>query len=939
MSTFSEAIANLRQNAQLRKNEAKGYNSDEAKFATQRYQDQARLFLLAGDLGTKLIDKLATRAENDRINENLIRWHQDQLGLVSYLKSDEAEKASQNLLNNAKNHNIFSEKLSGTEAQWPELSNEVRETRQLSGKSGRIVETLALDDHAATFQAWYYNQLSTNNNMFLAMVDGVPTQLPVNSQTLTELQQYSRLQYLTKAFYDAKNVNRYSEAFLYLPKDRGGSGFGLEMIKHTNVIKSKIALEAKKNEAEYNIGISKDAFTRTKTVQSLDDYLYDLKAGYNSKDQINDWADTWKRFEGDMEGFLEQGMFTRKEIEHFANNYKVKINGQEMTLADYKPKLWKPTDKYGVEGKFITLAKEAKTKRNTAIAKNVNITVNQMTEGLIQNVTSGDIRSKQEIDLSIAEIVKVSQSADGTDAVDISALKKRIAALPKPETTPFAEKFLENYDLRKENNPTATVYDDSQFRLSLEKQLQKEGEDVKNHPLIQVRLQEELSAKAKVKDILDGIRKNEQIQKQNNEGIAVWQFKNATAERKYDMIEAYAIDLVIKNDQKVSGKLDLTEIRGQLEKFVKDNTATIEAPWENLEARLKAGGVLTDVEKKIYDLPFTKDTNGVYKNLNTLGTPLVTEEDRKEFREELLGANIIKDYDPTNPSEWIPAERTMFGSTILPLNGDDTKLDYNELIEKTGVVPQDIVQVANDLNMTTYDFIKTRMKAFGKEINPKWKKFLNHHEASMLGHAIKPRLLGKIKDGKYTNQQLPAYMSQFSPLAGASLVMTFGEVAEQFVQSIGASYEDFASSIDNDGEWISDVESQKALLGFYSGVAMSLGDQVFNDFNEGGQDQFVRAIKENVTLETLPSLLMSPEIGINAYANTGDIDFLPVLDSLQETKGQDNLNKLMQKLAKWWETEEPEEEENFTSETNDTFGDEIKTFSGTDNIDESLNPK
>ena len=939
MSTFSEAIANLRQNAQLRKNEAKGYNSDEAQFATKRYQDQARLFLLAGDLGTKLIDKLATRAENDRINEGLIEWHQDKLGLVSYLESDEAEQASQSLLNNAKAHNIFSEKLSETEARWPDLSNEIREDRQRTGKTDKIVQTLALDDHAATFQAWYHNQLSTNNNMFLAMVDGVPTQLPINSQNLTELQQRARLQYLTKAFLDAKNVNRYSKAFLYLPKERGGSGFGLEMIKHTDTIKAKIALEAKKNEAEYNIGISKDAFTRTKTVQSLEDYLYDLKAGYNSKDKVNDWADTWKRFEGDMEGFLEQGMFTRKEIEHFADKYIVKINGKEQTLAEYKPRLWKPTDKYGVEGKYITLAKEATKKRNTAIAKNVNITVNQMTEGLIQNVTSGAIRSQTDIDLSIAEIIKVSQSADGTDAVDVSALKKRIAALPKPETAALAEKFLENYDQRKDNDLTSTIYNDTQFRLPLEKQLQREGEDVKNHPLIQVRLEEELNAKAEVQDILDGIKKNEQIQKQNNEGIAVWQFKNSTAERKYDMIEAYAIDLVIKNNQKPSGKLTNNEIRGQLEKFVKDNTATIETTWNNLEARLKAGGVLTDAEQKIYDLPFTKDSNGVYKNLNTLGTPLVTEEDRKEFREELLDANIIKDYDPTNPNEWIPAERTIFGSTILPINGDDTKLDYNELIEETGVVPQDIVQVANDLNMTTYDFIKTRMKAFGKEINPKCEKFLNHHEASMLGHAIKPRLLGNIKDGKYTNQQLPAYMSQISPLAGASLVMTFGEVAEQFVQSIGSSYEDFASSIDNDGEWISDVESEKALLGFYSGVAMSLGDQVMNDFNEGGQDQFVRAIKENVTLEALPSLLMSPEIGINAYANTGDIDFLPVLDSLQETKGQDNLNKLMQKLAKWWETDEPEEEENFTSETDDTFGHEIRTFSGTDNIDESLNQK
>ena len=82
---------------------------------------------------------------------------------------------------------------------------------------------------------------------------------------------------------------------------------------------------------------------------------------------------------------------------------------------------------------------------------------------------------------------------------------------------------------------------------------------------------------------------------------------------------------------------------------------------------------------------------------------------------------------------------------------------------------------------------------------------------------------------------------------------------------------------------------------------------------------------------------MDEDVGFNAYSNTGDINYLPVVDSLKDTKGQDNLNKLMQKLAKFWEPTEPKEEENFTSETDPDFGHEIRTFSGTDNIDESLN--
>ena len=74
MSSFSQAIANLRNNNNARKNEAKGYNLDAAKFESQRLQDQGRLFLLAGDLGANLTKKLATRAENQRINDELISY-------------------------------------------------------------------------------------------------------------------------------------------------------------------------------------------------------------------------------------------------------------------------------------------------------------------------------------------------------------------------------------------------------------------------------------------------------------------------------------------------------------------------------------------------------------------------------------------------------------------------------------------------------------------------------------------------------------------------------------------------------------------------------------------------------------------------------------------------------------------------------------------------
>ena len=106
MTSFSQAIANLRNNNNARKNDAKGYNLDVAKFESERLQNQGRLFLLAGDLGANLSKKLAARAENERINGELISFVEKQG--ADYLGSLEAENASQILMQNAKDQNAMS---------------------------------------------------------------------------------------------------------------------------------------------------------------------------------------------------------------------------------------------------------------------------------------------------------------------------------------------------------------------------------------------------------------------------------------------------------------------------------------------------------------------------------------------------------------------------------------------------------------------------------------------------------------------------------------------------------------------------------------------------------------------------------------------------------------------------------------------------------------
>ena len=154
MSSFSQAIANLRNNLNARKNESKGYNLDEAKFASQDYQNQGRLFLLAGDLGANLTQKLATRKLEEQKNDFLVGKLKEEYA-NSYLGSDEAENASQILMQNDKDQNAMSLELSNIEAANPDFASVAREGKESSGALTKIADQMDLDNAHAEWPARY----------------------------------------------------------------------------------------------------------------------------------------------------------------------------------------------------------------------------------------------------------------------------------------------------------------------------------------------------------------------------------------------------------------------------------------------------------------------------------------------------------------------------------------------------------------------------------------------------------------------------------------------------------------------------------------------------------------------------------------------------------------------------------------------------------------
>ena len=301
-----------------------------------------------------------------------------------------------------------------------------------------------------------------------------------------------------------------------------------------------------------------------------------------------------------------------------------------------------------------------------------------------------------------------------------------------------------------------------------------------------------------------------------------------------------------------------------------------------------------------------------------------------EDKLELDSAKTVKinhEIKFTNPKTIIPEEKAVF---------KNQDIDYNKMLDDIGYIPDNIVDLAAYWGLTTADFIKYRQQANGKkELKPEYAIYLNEKEVSTLPSAMKNRLLGKIDDGQYTPESTSATVAQNSSLAGGPVVMTFGENGEDYVQAIGNTYKLFGDSIDDDGDFTFDGDSGKSLFGLYTGIGMSLDSNVFNDFQPGGAQLFVETVNQNLSQENIANMVTSPEFGFNAYSASGNIEFLPVVDMLQESKGQENLNKILKQLTKYWYT--PEEElTDDTSEEGDTSG---ETTDSTTIIDESLNTK
>lgn len=902
MSTFDENIANLRQNNRLRTSQIKTYNADVARFETAKFQRQGELMLLAGELGVNLFKKIEANRKKDQENEDIISEY-ERIG-KSWLQSEEAAKAEEKFKLSADNQNKQSDYITKVEEKTGgELSDVTSEAQIGTGKLSRLGHQNFLKNKDERFGAWANNQLLNSDEIFFANIDGVPTKIKVNDPNLTYNKKIAVWNHLTREYLKQHDIQKYSKEFLYLPTDRGGSGFMASIIETRQGALEKLKTEYKIELSEVTITEATRQFANVKTSQSFNDLLTSVKGGYDAKGKPLTYAGVWKRLnEKIFPQMIDAGKLSPDDVIEIGEKTTLIINGQKVNLGKHRSLEWGENGKWHRKALDVWSNKgeNAKKKNDFKLAKSAKEFLTKLKDDTFTSET----------DKTLGRAVLEELNKNGSGDFDFTEIDEYVnSKLNKEQADSRALELVNDFKNKPEGNRLSDLIKTEDIR-------------VRNNSILLKALKEDEDIWNEVDDAINNMKKN-YAAVSTVEGKDVWSFDDVTNYVKWKAVEGYAVRY-----KKQNPNATVADVWAATEKWEEDREVVISTPyeqWDDYESTLEGADLKQfKIDRK---KQFAKDSEGRYPNLMPEPKKIeISNEDKLEI-DSAKTVKINPETKFTDSSLIIPEEKAVF---------KNQDIDYNKMLDDIGYIPDSLVDLASYWGLTTADFIKYRQQANGKkDLKPEYARYLNEKEVSTLPSAMKNRLLGKINDGQYTPEATSATVARNSSLAGGPVVISFGANGEDFVQAIGDTYKLFGDSINDDGDFTFDGDSGKTLFGLYTGIGMSLDSKVFNDFVPGGANLFVEAINQNLSQEDIASMATLPEFGFNAYSASGNIDFLPVVDMLQESKGQENLNKILEQLNKYWYTPEEEITED-TSEEGDTSG---ETTDSTKIIDETLNTK
>tara|TARA_R100000742_G_C4278688_1_gene101838 strand:+ start:430 stop:3231 length:2802 start_codon:yes stop_codon:yes gene_type:complete len=899
MTTFNNALANLQNNSNRMAALAKGYHTDVAKFQTKKGEDTARLFMLAGELGKDLASRLAERKAKEEEGEKTWQLFND-----SYLGNVEIDSDfTKNVFNVSADQRTYSNLISNAERNKQISSFVATEANNSAGVGERALEQQKLGSIAIEFTPWYHTQVKNNTRTFDAVIplaDGTFSRqtFNINDPNLPREARFARLQYLTKQYVGAR-ASGYDPKFLTYSPENGGSGFATSIMEQSDTIKKQIEKNIVSadgvNQRSNALTIFQDSNATASEI--ADAYTLIMNSGAKNGEGIMQRDKAWKFLHDNLKDSVENGYISYDRLEEIVDMKIFDINGKK-TLAEYDPTRYgRFNEETGVQGSLFTEADNYKTKQDELITKRNKNSVNTEFEALSSEITSGtlDPRNKADLEIIKEKLKKITDiaTANNIEGWDYAKKLKELQQLPNNETEPLGKSAADLY-----------YKSDSGMRMSIAST--QFSEDVQNTTDIQsiISLEKQIEEEHN-KEILnvEKIFKKKELVLSGNSEIPQYTWPNTSTETMWELEKGRLLRLLVINDQLPADQKQLP--RTLIRNFEQDlnekiANAKLDTNWENYDKTIESGtsSYSADQQQVFNTSIYASDDQGVFRNAENhteLEGNFTYGWQSKMYGLKLEGADF------TNPKTEIKEEQPYTSKYPVNENEDEKILDYNKLIEGENGLPSDLQKIANLQNLTALDYLQQRAQSVGQKLDEKSLEILCADIENNCSATVK----NKLKKGEKLNHDDKANITKTCPTVGILNLVDGGEDGEKINNAIlqhlcteeVVDYTSNSSPLYKEGFEI----YAKDNLGLGMGMLEFIGDTAKIDFEADGAEKLFETFSLEIPkAELLKAVITNDKAGSAAFEHSGDIKFLPTLDSdLLADYKQSNFLELLDSLTQF----------------------------------------
>lgn len=888
MTTFDQALANLQNSNNQRAAEAKGFNNDVARFQTQRAHDTARLFMLAGELGKDIANRLAIRKENEKQHEELYKEFQKvaqgQFTVDPKFKESVSGLSSdQVILTNAVGDGEKNGTISGVTAV---------ESISESGIGDRPAEINKLHSKSLEYRPWIANQIQNNEGTFTAILydpqqKGYTQQiLRINDPNLNQYQQLARLQYLTKQFV-AKTADGYDPRFLTYSQENGGSGYAMSIMTQNAAIRKDI---------EKNIVIQNGINTRNQamtTFQRPDASVDDIKEAYTMIMNSGNLKGTgiiardkaWEFLHDEVfKPAIKNGYITHERLNEIVSMELFNINGKK-TLAEYDPA------KYGIyskekgrQGSMFTLADEYKSEQDDLVTERNENEVTTRGDKLLKLVEDGGINvESKEFNNELKSIATLAR--ENNVEFNMAEYKQKARKIPDAKTTDLAKLAVEKY-----------YSADSALPMSIASQ--QFSEDIQDNVEVQFVIEAENNVYTENKDQIENIAKlfkKQELVQSGNSTITQYRFPSTSAETVWNLAKGKLLRQLVKNESLPSDQKRLpSQIIDEFSKYMSDEVAAVKiaTSWETYDKAVEAGASTYDDAQQalIAKSIFARDSNLVYRNAENHDE--LDNNFTHEWQSEMYTMKM-QTADFSSPNTIIREEEPYIAKYTLEKDGVKT-IDWNKLIQTEEKLPDDLHKIAKLQNKLPYDFVLERATSSNQTLDEKTKEFFEVETIDKADIATTNALKTNNQNGFVTDAQWKMNLSHVSDKAG---ILFYDEDDAKIPDSVSKYW--CNECIDLTGKWKTGLEEYGKLnLGLGMGLLKSINSTADKDLESNGADLFFEYTKDVPKEDILSTVYNNDEAAFEAAKHSGDINYLPKEDfSILEDKKQNDYFKILDILG------------------------------------------